>query len=335
MAAVILQYHHVDSSSPKATSITPEQFRRHMEYLDKSGFDVIDLGTMLNQLRAGKNLPSKSVAISFDDAYESIFQNALPLLKKYGFPSTVFINSKTLGSSGYMNWSQLDEMRVAGAVIANHTHSHPHLLRFLPGETDEQWRRRITEEIMIVEKALKARYGVAPRLLAYPYGEYDGAVQKIVEDLGYIGLAQHSGAIGVDTPLLAVPRFAMGGVYTEMTGFIDKVNSLPMPVSGVKVLNNLGIEITDTVLPAASTKPIIELTFTDASLARRVRCFASGQGALDLIVKQETVSARLSKQLPIGRSRINCTATSGTPGRFYWYSRFFIRKQDSGLWYEE
>ena len=59
-----------------------------------------------------------------------------------------------------------------------------------------------------------------------------------------------------------------------------------------------------------------------------------GQTGRSQIMVGESL-AHLSDHLPPGRTKINCTAPSTQPGRYYWYSRMFMRKNDDGSWYQE
>ena len=93
---VILVYHHVSTNTPPSTSISPEDFRKHLDYLQKNDFSVIPLNQMLETLKAGRQLPDKAVAITFDDGYISIYDTAFPMLKTYGFPFTLFLSTSPI-----------------------------------------------------------------------------------------------------------------------------------------------------------------------------------------------------------------------------------------------
>ena len=89
----ILQYHHVDANTPRSTSVSPEEFREHMDYLKSANFQVIDLKQAIDDIQAGVALPENAVAITFDDAYRNIYDNGFATLKEHDFPFTVFINT--------------------------------------------------------------------------------------------------------------------------------------------------------------------------------------------------------------------------------------------------
>lgn len=315
-AAVIVQYHHVDAETPAATSISPDLFAQHMAYLADHDFEVWALPRLLKALKNGEPMPEKVVAITFDDGYESVYSEAVPVLRKYDFPFTVFVNTALVDDTGYMGWDTLRELADEGHTIANHTVSHAHLVRRLEDESQEQWQVRIKREMSAAEAVLRTKLGHSPKLLAYPYGEYNRRAQALAKELGLIAFAQHSGAFTENVDWQAVPRFAFGGAYTAMAGFIDKVNSLPMPLKASRVSDEQGQQLADPLLPVAVSRPVLTLRLNTPELAQQVSCFASGQGRIDVQVKGDTVSTRPEQALPAGRSRINCTALRGSAGVF-------------------
>ena len=124
---VILQYHHVATNTPASTSISPEDFKTHLDYLRDNAFNVIPLDQMIESLRLGQQISDKAVAISFDDGYLSIYEEAFPLLQSYGFPFTVFISTQPIDDeqANFLSWQQIQEMSEAGVIIANHMVDHP------------------------------------------------------------------------------------------------------------------------------------------------------------------------------------------------------------------
>ncbi|WP_246125195.1 polysaccharide deacetylase family protein [Exilibacterium tricleocarpae] len=336
-AAVVLQYHYVDDTTPAITSVTVARFREHMAYLKDRGFQVVALGDLVARLRAGKPLPDRAVALTFDDGYRSVYTEAFPLLRRQQWPFTVFINPAAIdgGSSQFVTWDQLREMRDAGAEIANHSNSHAHLLRRGQGEGRAAWERRVRGDIEAAQVRIKAELGAAPRLFAYPYGEYDTALLNLLRELDYAAVGQHSGALGSGADLQALPRFPFGGSYGDAEDFAAKVNSLPLPVTGLRLLDEKRRPLTDLVLPQQVARPWLEVQLADPKKYRAINCFASGQGRIEVQYTDTGFAVQAPRPLPVGRSRYNCTHASAERGRFYWMSQPFIRKKADGSWYSE
>jgi len=337
-AAVVLQYHHVSDTTPRATSVTPERFREHMDYLAEWGFEVVPLESLVGLLREGKPLPDKTVAITFDDAYESVYDTAFPLLKKRDWPFTIFVNTAPLDAhkGGFVTWEQLGEMAKAGASIANHSTEHNHLQRLKPGESREQWRKRIHAEVMDAEKRIEEQTGQSHRILAYPYGEYDHRVTALLEELEFAAFGQQSGALGSLGDLQTLPRFPFGGPYGDLEDFATKVNTKPLPLESVQIYADwrAGQPLTDLVV-AEGDRPVLKLNLAREGLVSRINCFASGQGAIETRVEGQSLLVRANKPLNPGRTRYNCTAGSSEPGRFHWFSQQWLVTGSEGQWLHE
>ncbi|RMF13547.1 MAG: polysaccharide deacetylase [Gammaproteobacteria bacterium] len=305
-AAVILMYHHVDTDTPRATSISPELFARHLKWIAESGLPVLPLSRLLEESR---NREVDALAITFDDGYISVYEKAFPLLKAYGWPFTVFVNPPRVGHSGlYANWQQLSEMKRAGAEIANHTFSHPHLTAL--NET------AIRHEILQAQDAIERNLGSTPKLLAYPYGEFDPGTLKIVDALGFRAVAQHSGAVGPETPMNAVPRFPMNDRYGQQADLRLKVKTRPLPWTAEQ----------GATIWHASTPPL--LTFRLPDDIRSLNCFADGLGQIPVQRQGDLWSAQAPRLPALRRFKYTCTSPAAD-GRFYWSSRLWIQTEIS------
>lgn len=329
-ALVILQYHHVSTTTPPSTSITPALFAAHMDYIASTGYRVVSLTDVLAALRAGTTLPDKAVLITFDDAYRSILDTAVPLLTQKKWPYVVFVSTASVASGvdNVMTWAQLRNLAASGASIANHSVSHSYMVRRSGAETDAQWQARMRDEIERAEATIERETGARFRAFAYPYGETSHALQAILKELDFVGFGQHSGAVeGRDQ--LALPRFPFGGQYGDLQDFALKLKALPLPLSAATLADETGQALADGVLPARVLRPQLTLELPEPALAAAINCYASQQG---LVPKRQTLSTRVTFQasapLPMGRSRYNCTVKSPQPGRFYWYSTPFLRQAD-------
>lgn len=335
--AVILQYHHVSAQTPAITSISPERFKAHIETIVTQGYQVMPLTTIVDALSAGKNLPDKAVAITFDDAYKNIFTNAFPVLKKHRLPFTIFVATDYIveDSTQYLSWDELREMRLSGAIVANHTSSHTHLLRKRQHETHVQWLKRVEQEILVAEQILRKNipatdnHEPAKKLLAYPYGEYDEHIQRVVKKLGFVAFGQQSGAVGPTADFSALPRFPLSGIYSDQESFATKLATLPLPIKN---------QPRNPLLPADEPMPLLVMSFEQNGVdLSSLRCFGP-DGAMQIKrLDKNRVSTKVTSPLPIGRSRYNCTmpVPEANPERFYWFSQLWIRPNSDGSWYPE
>ena len=315
----ILQYHHVGEKTPFSTSVTPSQFQQHMDYLDESGFTVLDLSSALAKIQQGESLPEKSVAITFDDAYLDIYQSGFPILKEKGYPFTIFINTQPIRqkNKNFLNWDQMREMQRSGVSFANHTDSHPYMLRLEKAETPASWQQRMLKEIAQVEDKLVSELGESPNMLAYPYGESNVWLRQYLKQNEMIGFGQQSGVVNIDSDFSNLPRFPASGTYAKLNALKTKLASLPMPLISFENGGDF-----------AKEEPVsLDFEFkTGKYRLKELTCYVSGQGQAKLDWLSATKVKVVAEQaFKYGRGRINCTMPSTKNGQYYWFSNVWIR----------
>lgn len=166
--------------------IPPQIFRRQLKRLKKWGFNFIDSNELINFLEGRGGLPRRPVLVTFDDCYQDIFGSALPILKEMGIPAVAFAVSNLLGkdnqwdtingapSQKLLDSEGLRELEREGVEIGSHSRNHP----MLNSIDFDQLRKEIFGSVEELEAVGLKR----PRLLAYPYGEYDQNVQRILQN---------------------------------------------------------------------------------------------------------------------------------------------------------
>ena len=98
MKTTVLMYHAL-ADERSAISLPPSVFQRQMRLLHEGGFRVISMSDLVSSLQSGEELPGKSVVLTFDDGFESVYTNAFPVLQRYGFPATVFLVADYCGKT--------------------------------------------------------------------------------------------------------------------------------------------------------------------------------------------------------------------------------------------
>jgi len=317
--AVITIYHHVDSSTPPSTSLSEEQFREHMAYLRDNNFEVWPLDRLIQALKERSPIPERTAVVTFDDGYISIYETAFPIMEEMGFPWTLFVSTEPIDNNqrGYMNWDQVRELSEAGVIIANHMVTHPHMIDPLPGETESERIERLRDELLSAERRIEQETGQSHRMVAYPYGEFDQAVTTMVEEEGFIGLAQNSGAVGYYSDMLALPRFPLAGIYASMNSVPTKLNSMAFRIERQEPWS----PITDSTRPAVTLQ--LNGNFNPAQLA----CYA-GNGTLEiewLDREQGVFRIQPEREFQSRRFGYNCTAPRTGSNRFYWFNKFWTR----------
>lgn len=309
-SAVIMMYHRFGEKTHPSTNITIAQFEAHIAELKSGGYTVLGLPEIVEALRTGKPLPDRTVGISIDDGYLSIYAEAWPRLKEAGFPFTLFVATDPIDQKlgNYMRWDQIKEMQEAGVTIGGHSGSHLHM----PAHD----KARNVDEIKRSNARYEEMLGKVPELFAYPYGESSLAMQKLMREAGYVAaFGQHSGVIGSDGNLYDLPRFAMNENYGELSRFKLAANALPLPVTDITPA--------DPLIGAANPPA---MGFTVAAGVERLgqlSCFISHEGRTRLErLGDRRFEARVKTAFPKGRTRLNCTLPAGD-SRWRWFGRQF------------
>ncbi len=310
-SAIVVMYHRFGENNYPATNIGLAQFEEHLAHLKAGSYSVLPVPHIIAALRAGTPLPERTVGITIDDAYLSVYDEAWPRLAEAGFPFTLFVatDSVDTGTFGTMSWDQLRELAAAGVTIGNHGASHGHLWQGDP--------KSVREDIARAERRFEQELGLTPSLFAYPYGEFDLPTRQVVHDFDFeAAFGQHSGTVHPGADFQGLSRFALNERFGGMDRFSLVVGTLPLPVTDVTPADPL---ITSPNPPAFGFTVTAHLNDMGA-----LACFASHQGETRIErLGSSRIEIRLDEPLPLGRSRINCTMPA-SDGRWRWFGHQFI-----------
>src|SRR5258708_2586746 len=163
-----LFYHHIqDLDQAKAAghaqfTVGPQFFRKQMQYLKDRQYNVISMQSLIDFFDHGAKLAKKPILITVDDGYDDFANYAVPILREFHYPSTLFTPTGLIQNPGYLTWSKLNEFGHDGSVlVANHTWSHHNM---------QASTAVVEHEITTAEKQLKDHGFDAPKVFAYPYG---------------------------------------------------------------------------------------------------------------------------------------------------------------------
>ncbi|NIO05138.1 MAG: polysaccharide deacetylase family protein [Proteobacteria bacterium] len=182
----ILTYHRFAEDCNSPLCMPKRLFELQMRYLKENGYHVITPEELLAFLEYRHGLPKKSVMITMDDGYRSVYDIAYPILKEYGFTATLCIYTSFVGVSNIaITWEQLREMKANGFTVGSHTVSHSDLTGSQEGETELAFIARIEEEIQGSKKIIDKKLGQDTSILAYPFGYYDQRSINVARQAGY------------------------------------------------------------------------------------------------------------------------------------------------------
>lgn len=182
----ILCYHDIGPVAKGRLLIGEKTFQEQMHYLKDNGFRTVTLGEYYEFLNQKRQLPMKSVIITFDDGYRSFMRHAYPILKELGFTATLFVYTDYIGVGGNaLTWGDLRKLMDDGFEVEAHSKTHGDLRRG-PGETVNSHQQRLRNELDVPLPLFQKNLGSAVKFLAYPYGAQNEEVVERTKRAGYL-----------------------------------------------------------------------------------------------------------------------------------------------------
>jgi peptidoglycan/xylan/chitin deacetylase (PgdA/CDA1 family) len=211
----VLVYHNIGKEPRGRLVLGVDAFTEQMKYLKAHGFRVVSVAEFVEWLQLRRQLPKKTVVLTFDDGYRSFREHAYPVLKELGFTATLFVYTDYVGAGrNALNWGDLKALAAQGFDVQAHSKSHADLRRG-DHESEAQYGRRMQAELIDAPRVLARSVGRPVSFLAYPYGRVDDAVLTKVKDHGYLAaftVRRESNASFAD-----VLRISRSQIYSDMT----------------------------------------------------------------------------------------------------------------------
>ena len=184
----IITYHHFSEGCTNTLCMPVEEFARQMAMLAEEGYRTVTMKEVLRFVNYQQPLPRKTVAITIDDGYRSVYELAYPILKRYNFKATLFIYTDFIDNSpNALSWEQLRELTEAGFEVEAHTITHADLTLKRKGESQAEYLKRIRGELRIPRELIRKHLGQEAVWLAYPYGRWNKLVISMAIEEGYRG----------------------------------------------------------------------------------------------------------------------------------------------------
>ncbi len=211
----ILAYHRVVPQVKYGIDVSRDMFEKQMAWLARKGYHSLNMEKFYQSL-SSRTLDPKGIIITFDDGHQDFVQHAVPILKKYGYSATLFVNSGLLGRTfwvggrrpapvrwhdtkpadyredssdwrvyEFMSWDEVVLLRKEGFDIQSHGITHP----FLTDLPRPEVRREMSES----KKILQEKAGSPVKYFCYPSGNFNADVQKDAKESGYDAAVQSPG----------------------------------------------------------------------------------------------------------------------------------------------
>jgi peptidoglycan/xylan/chitin deacetylase (PgdA/CDA1 family) len=209
----ILLYHRFGPTVADGMTITTPVFASHMKYLHDNGYTVIPLRQLVDHYRGKAPAPKpKSVVIVEDDAHKSVYSDMLPVIRKYGYPVTIFVYPSAISNAKYaMTWDQLRELKKTGLFdMQSHTYWHPNFKKERKKLSASALDQLVMTQLRKSKSRLQTELGGNVDMLAWPFGIYDDYLLTKAREAGYIATftIERRHATSSD-PVMKLPRYLL------------------------------------------------------------------------------------------------------------------------------
>jgi len=309
---ISLMYHRFEENKYPSTNIKIQDFKSQIDLVKNSGIKFISHKEFEEFVDVDNSY--KKILLTIDDGFSSFYNKAWPILKKEKIPFIIFINTETVGSSGYMNWSEIKEIAAFDFVhIGNHSHSHDYLVDKTDGE--------IKKDLETAKKILKTKLNYETKFFAYPFGEYKKSYKKIVEELGFLyAFGQHSGVIDKTKNKLELPRFPINEKYGKIERFKNLLKTIPFPYK--KIIPE------EKYLTEKNNPPEVKVIFFENSKnLKNISCYSNEEDKWRksklYFEKKNELKIILDGKFTTERGRINCSLREND-GSWRWLGIQFV-----------
>ena len=309
---IVLMYHRFEENKYPSTNIKIANFIEHLDLIKKNQFKLVNPNNFENALSNQKN--NKKILLTIDDGFKSFYNNAWPILKKQEIPFILFINTKEVGSYGYMNWTQIKEIAKEKFVhIGNHSFSHEYLV--------DKKNEEIIYDINLSISDLNNNLGYNSPFFSYPFGEYSNDFKKIIKNLGFkYAFGQHSGVADITKDFYELPRFPINETYGEIKRFKTILQTIPLKFKSITPIERY---ITEDNNPP---QVVIEF-FEDLKNIKLLNCYSNEQNSwrkseLEYLTNFK-IRINLVGKFTTERGRINCSLRE-SDGSWRWLGIQFV-----------
>lgn len=209
----ILVYHRFAPTVLDSMTLRTARFEAHLSVIKRLGCTVVPLADWVAYRRGERSpLPPRAVVLTADDGHRSQFEIMAPLLRREGWPVTLFIYPSAISNATYaMTWDQLRQWRADPQVsIQSHTYWHPNLVRDRQTMPADVFERHVLDQLRRSREVLNKRLDASVSLLAWPFGLSDPGLQQWAQECGYrAAFALENRSASRHDPLYAVPRHLM------------------------------------------------------------------------------------------------------------------------------
>ena len=309
---IVLMYHRFEENRYPSTNIKIADFVKQIDLIKKNDFNFINAGDFENSLLNHKT--KKKILLTIDDAFKSFYDHAWPILKHEKIPFLLFVNTREIGSKGYMTWKHIKEVSKEEFVhVGNHSYSHDYLV----DKTNDEIKNDINLAILDFKKNLEYK----TPFFSYPFGEYSNNFKNIIKELGFkYAFGQHSGVADDTKDFYELPRFSINEQYGKIKRFELILKTIPLKFKSLTP--------SEKYLTSLNNPPEVIIEFLgDTKNIKLLNCYSN---ELNIWKKSKIeylndfkIKIKLIGKFTTERGRINCSLRE-PDGSWRWLGMQFV-----------
>ncbi len=165
-------------------------FAQMMEYLYKNGYHTISSEELYRWYKGEIELDTKTVMITFDDGFYEDYYLAYPILKKYNFHAISFVVGNRIkditrpydkNKTAYVGWDVITKVRKEYPKFEFQSHTYN-----MHYYTSNGKHRIKSMDIQDLENDFIKNEKFGFNVMAYPYGDYNSKIQRVLESQDYL-----------------------------------------------------------------------------------------------------------------------------------------------------
>ena len=308
----VLMYHRFEENKYPSTNIKINNFIEHLDLIKKNKFKFINANNFENALLNQKK--EKKILLTIDDGFKSFYENAWPILKNRKIPFILFVNTREVGSNGYMTWEQIKEISKEQFVhIGNHSYSHDYLI----DKTNDE----IISDINLAITDFKKNLGYNSPFFSYPFGEYSNSFKSIIKNFGFqYAFGQHSGTADETKDFFELPRFSINEKYGEIKRFELILKTIPFKYKSILPK--------EKYINSSNNPPVVIVEFFEnIKNIKLLNCYSnelnSWRKSEIEYLNNSKIKIKLVGKFTTERGRINCSLREDN-GAWRWLGMQFI-----------
>lgn len=238
----VLGYHDFSTSLPEtAMRIRTSKFRKQMETIRQLGITVISLADFVAWKNGEKKIPEKSVLLTFDDGWKSVYTDALPILREFNYPYTLYLYKNYVDGGGKaLTSTMIQQMVKEGAALGSHSISHPYPATFKKyrKKGEDAYDAFLRKEMGESKRFLESKFAVKVSSYAYPGGYSTPEMFPLCKEFGYNQcFTVLPGKVKRSTPDETLPRYMILGNYDKIfelaTTYRESQNPADTPAGAI------------------------------------------------------------------------------------------------------